>query len=62
MAEGLLPDVHSHPVGDVIVDGVHQPLGRRRNQNHRRHDSKDPEQAVKVYLPFPCNQIHRLPD
>lgn len=41
MVEGLRADVLYHPVGDLVVDMVHEPLGKRRNDDHDRNFAKD---------------------
>ena len=62
MVESPRPDVHGHPVGDMVVDGIHQPLGRRGRRNHHNHYPENPKQSRKIHLSLSHNQIHRIAD
>ena len=41
MIKGFGTDIFYYPVGDLVVDVVHQPLGRCRDGNDNRNFSED---------------------
>ena len=61
VVEGLDPQIPDNPVGDLIVDMVHDPLGNsgdgHRDQNPRDHGQKPGE----IHLVFPNDIIHAPP-
>ena len=60
MVEGLRSDVLYHPVGDLVVDMVHEPLGKRRNDDHDRNFAKDRKQSVKIHIAGTQDQVDTL--
>ena len=53
-------DVLNHPVGNLVVDMVHQPLGRSSGGDHNPHADEDLHQPLKIYLAGGHDPVHRL--
>ena len=53
-------DIFYHPVGDLVVDVVHKPLGQCRNGDDNRDLAKDRKESGKIHMPRTQDQVHAL--
>ena len=60
MVKGPGADVLYHPVGDLVVDMVHEPLGKRRNNDHDCNFAEDRKQSGKIHIAGPQDQVDTL--
>ena len=60
MVKCLRSDILHHPVGDHVVDMVHQPLGNGSDGNHNCHFSKDSGQFCKIHMTCGNDTVHGI--
>ena len=53
-------DIFYDPVGDLVIDMVHQPLGQSRNGDHNCDFSKDCKQSYEIYIAGTQDQVYAL--
>ena len=61
VVEGLDPQVPDNPVGDLVVDVVHQPLGGGGDEDGDEDGGDDGHQAGKIDISFPDDVVDALP-
>ena len=62
MIECLGTNILHHPVGDHVVDMVHQPLCACCDTDHNCNFSEDYKKSCKIHLILSDNQIHTVTD
>ena len=61
LAEGGAADIPHHPVGDPVVEQVHDPLAYSRHCHHHAHFHQNPKDGGQIHLAGAHNQVHRIP-